>query len=188
MRIDDCMIKRIVDIIISALLLIVLSPLILIITILIKIDSHGSVFFIQDRIGLDGKLFKIYKLRTMYTSVKKYEECPKDLKDIRITRIGVFLRRTSLDELPQLINVLKGDMSIVGPRPEMPFIVEKYNARHMERLKVKPGITGLWQINSKKGIPIHENMELDLAYIRNQSLKFDMMIILKTIIFVKKNI
>jgi len=174
--------KRVIDLIVSAVLLIILSPLLAIISLLIKRDSPGPIIFKHNRIGKDGKPFRLYKFRTMYHDTNPYAPCPKQSSDPRITRFGRWLRRTSLDELPQLINVLKGDMSLVGPRPEMPFIVEKYyDDLHRERFKVKPGITGLWQISGDRRHEIHENIEYDLYYIENQSLLLDLVIFLKTI-------
>jgi lipopolysaccharide/colanic/teichoic acid biosynthesis glycosyltransferase len=117
----------------------------------------------------------------MYVDTPVYAITPKSGKDPRITPIGRFLRRSSLDELPQLFNVLKGDMSLVGPRPEMPFIVEQYNDLHRQRLNVKPGITGLWQISADRRIAIHENMDYDMYYINNQSFLLDLVILAKTV-------
>ena len=128
----------------SVVLLFLLLPVISIIALAIKTDSKGPVFFRQDRVGKDGRIFQIYKFRSMLTDADPYSVNPSDQNDPRITRTGRFLRKTSLDELPQIINVLKGDMSFVGPRPEMPFIVAEYDEIHKERLKVLPGITGLW--------------------------------------------
>lgn len=173
--------KRIFDIGVSLLLLILTLPLWAIISILIKIDSPGPVFFIHERVGYKGKRFEMYKFRTMKCDVNPYEESPRTPGDPRLTKIGKFLRKTSLDELPQLLNVLKGDMSLVGPRPEMPFIVEKYNEWQKMRLNAIPGITGLWQILGRKDIPLHENLEYDFYYIKNRSFLFDLVILLKTI-------
>jgi lipopolysaccharide/colanic/teichoic acid biosynthesis glycosyltransferase len=117
----------------------------------------------------------------MQADVAPYEEAPLERTDPRVTRFGRFLRKTSLDELPQLINVLRGDMSMVGPRPEMPFIVDKYEEWQRRRLDVKPGITGLWQIVGRKDLPLYLNLEYDFYYIRNQSLLLDLMILIKTI-------
>jgi lipopolysaccharide/colanic/teichoic acid biosynthesis glycosyltransferase len=117
----------------------------------------------------------------MRTETDPYCPAPTESDDPRVTRFGRFLRRTSLDELPQLLNVLRGEMSLVGPRPEMPFIVEKYEPWQRRRLDVKPGITGLWQVIGRKNLPLHLNMEYDLYYIKNQSLLLDIEILLKTI-------
>src|SRR6202035_5469849 len=138
--------------------------------------SPGSAFFIQKRVGRNGELFKIYKFRSMYTDAPKYDFSPTSSSDPRITKIGRFLRRMSLDELPQLINVFLGNMSLVGPRPEMPFIVERYSAEQRRRLEVLPGITGLWQLSADRAFPIHENMEYDLYYMRNRNFFMDVAI------------
>ena len=181
-------VKRVLDIFISAILLICSLPALLFFAILIKKSSPGPISFIQERVGQDGNIFKMYKLRSMYLEANSYAECPDSLNDPRITRIGKFLRRTSLDEMPQLINVLKGDMSIVGPRPEMPFIVAQYNDIQKERLRARPGITGLWQISHKRGEPIHENIDYDLYYIENQSFTLDLAIILGTVFSILQGI
>ena len=175
------LIKRIIDLLFSFAGLIVFFPLWLLIIILIKIDSKGRALFTQERVGKDGKFFKMFKFRTMKKDADLYEEAPKSPHDKRITRIGRFLRKTSLDELPQLINVLKGEMSLVGPRPEMPFIVKSYTKWQKKRLEVKPGLTGLWQILGRKDLPLHENIEYDFYYIQNQSLLLDLVIMIKTI-------
>lgn len=181
-------IKRILDIIISTVILVCLSPMLLIFATIIKMDSSGPVLFIQERVGKGGKIFKMYKFRTMHLGADKYERCPESLNDPRITRVGKFLRRTGFDELPQLFNVLYGEMSIVGPRPEMKFIVEKYNNLQKERLRVKPGITGLWQISHKRGSPIHESIDYDFYYIENRSFTLDLAIILGTLFSIYKGI
>ena len=124
----------------------------------------------------------------MRTDADPYAVNPLDPRDGRVTRVGRFLRKTSLDELAQLINVLKGDMSLVGPRPEMPFIVETYNEIHRERLKVLPGITGLWQLSGDRKLAIHENMDYDLYYIRNMSFSLDVAILLETLLFAFRGI
>jgi lipopolysaccharide/colanic/teichoic acid biosynthesis glycosyltransferase len=138
---------------------------------------------VQKRVGKNGKLFNIYKFRSMYTSTPQYDVSPTQSSDPRITRLGKFLRRTSLDELPQLINVFLGDMTLVGPRPEMPFIVDRYGDQHRRRLQVVPGITGLWQLSADRALPIHENMEYDLYYIRNRTFFMDIAILLHTLLF-----
>jgi len=118
----------------------------------------------------------------------KYDFSPQASDDPRITRVGRFLRRTSLDELPQLLNVLKGDMSLVGPRPEMPFIVEQYSPIHRQRLQVTPGITGLWQLSADRAFLIHENIQYDLYYIRNRSFFMDLAILLHTVVFAMRGV
>jgi len=172
--------KRAADIAVSFALLLMALPIGLLIALAVKLDSAGVVIFSQERAGQNGKPFRIMKFRTMFAKSARYEFSPKDSGDPRITRTGRFLRKTGLDEIPQLINVLKGDMSLVGPRPEMEFIVKEYSEIQKERLKVKPGITGLWQISEHRRAPIHENMEYDLYYIENQSLLLDLAILLRT--------
>jgi exopolysaccharide biosynthesis polyprenyl glycosylphosphotransferase len=175
--------KRMVDLIVSSLALVLISPLLVLIAFLIRLDSPGSAFFIQKRVGRNGELFNIYKFRSMYTDAPKYDFSPTMSSDPRITRIGRFLRRTSLDELPQLINVFLGSMSLVGPRPEMPFIVQDYTSEQRQRLQVIPGITGLWQISADRAFLIHENIQYDLYYLRNRSFFMDIAILVHTLIF-----
>ena len=182
----ESILKIIFDYIFSFLFLLIISPLWLIISILIKKDSKGPVMFKQKRVGINGKLFTIYKFRTMHTNSSKYDYCPNGKEDSRITKLGRFLRKTSLDEIPQFLNVLKGDMSVVGPRPEMPFIVDQYEDIHRERLKVNPGITGFWQISKYRSQLIHKNIELDLYYIYNQGFILDLVIIIKTLFLAMK--
>ena len=180
--------KRLFDICMALTCLSLFSPIITVIALAIKIDSKGPVIFKHKRVGINGKLFDIFKFRSMTTETDPYSVNPTDQSDTRITKTGRFLRKTSLDELPQLINVLKGDMSLVGPRPEMPFIVEQYNEIHKERLKVLPGITGLWQLSGDRARAIHENMDYDLYYIRNKSFSLDIAILIETLIFAFKGI
>ncbi len=174
------LIKRLFDVAFSAFALMLLSPVFAIVSILIRLDSEGPIFFRQKRVGLNGKEFSLLKFRTMQTTAPKYAVNPLNSTDPRITKVGRWLRRSSLDEVPQFINVLMGDMSVVGPRPEMPFIVNEYDEVHRERLLVKPGITGIWQIPAVRGEPIHANIEYDLFYLENQSLLLDAIIILRT--------
>ena len=181
-------IKQSIDYFTSVLLLIMFSPFFILFALLIKIDSKGPVFFKQDRIGKNGKIFTIYKFRSMVSDAEPYEVNPIDTKDARITRFGRFLRKTSLDEIPQLINVLKGEMSLIGPRPEMPFIASEYTDIHKERLKILPGITGLWQLSGDRKKAIHENMEYDLYYKNNMSFFLDLAILLETLIFAFRGI
>lgn len=173
--------KRLLDIAIASFLLLLSLPFIPVISILIRISSPGPAIFRHERIGKDGKSMIMYKFRTMYRDVNEYEEAPIRKNDPRVIPIGRFLRRTSLDELPQLWNVLKGEMSMVGPRPEMKFIVDKYEPWQRRRLSVLPGITGLWQISGRKDLPLHANLEYDFYYIQNQSLLFDLIILLETV-------
>jgi exopolysaccharide biosynthesis polyprenyl glycosylphosphotransferase len=180
--------KRLVDIILSLTLMVLGSPLLLLLGILVGLDSSGPVLFRQKRVGKDGKQFSMFKFRTMFTQVSPYELSPTKSVDPRITRLGRFLRRTSLDELPQLINVLQGNMSLVGPRPEMPFIVAQYSDRHKTRLQVKPGITGLWQLSGDRAFLIHENIDYDLYYIQHRNFFMDLAILLHTAIFAMRGV
>jgi lipopolysaccharide/colanic/teichoic acid biosynthesis glycosyltransferase len=173
--------KRSFDVLGSLLLLVVLSPLLFLTAILIKLDSPGPVFFRHDRVGRHGRHFLLWKYRSMKTSVPKYEMSPRSSADVRLTRVGRLIRRLSIDELPQLFNVLQGQMSLVGPRPEMPFIVARYRPLERQRLAAKPGITGLWQISAARSFPIHEHLHYDLHYIRNQNAILDCAILLRTI-------
>jgi exopolysaccharide biosynthesis polyprenyl glycosylphosphotransferase len=195
--------KRTFDLLVSALAILLLLPLWLLIALLIKLDSKGPVFYTQERVGMDGRLFLLYKFRTMKAGAdpqlhREYQKAfiagraeanlgddskptYKLLTDPRITRIGKFLRRTSLDEVPQLFNVLSGDMSVVGPRPPIPYEVEAYELWHRKRLDMKPGVTGLWQVSGRNRLPFEEMVRLDLFYIENWSLLLDLKIILRTV-------
>jgi exopolysaccharide biosynthesis polyprenyl glycosylphosphotransferase len=179
-------IKRIMDLVVTIIGLFVFGPVMLLLSFLIKKNSPGPAIFKQKRVGLNGKHFYIHKFRTMYTDTPKYAVTPENREDPRITKIGKFLRRTSLDELPQLFNVIKGDMSLVGPRPEMPFIVDTYSAIVKERLKVKPGITGMWQISADRAKQIHDNIDYDLYYIENFSPLLDIVIMVRTVLMTIK--
>ncbi|MED5475171.1 MAG: sugar transferase [Candidatus Neomarinimicrobiota bacterium] len=181
-------ILRFFDLIVSLIACIFILPIFFVISIIIFIDDGFPIFFYQKRIGLRNKKFDIYKFRSMYNSVEKYDISPSKQYDKRITKIGNFLRKTSLDELPQFFNVLKGDMSIVGPRPEMPFIVEEYNEFERFRLKIKPGITGAWQVSPTRNSPIHYNVDYDIYQIINNSLRYNIKQILKTIIWAGKGL
>jgi exopolysaccharide biosynthesis polyprenyl glycosylphosphotransferase len=196
--------KRISDIIIASLTLALLSPFWLMIALLIKFDSKGPVFYAQERVGMDGRIFVVYKFRTMRVDAdseihREYQRkfiaghaeanvgdakkpAYKLRDDPRITRVGRVLRRLSLDEVPQLFNVLRGDMSVVGPRPPIPYEVEAYELRHRKRLDMKPGLTGLWQVSGRNRLPFEEMVKLDLFYIENWSLLFDLKIILRTVL------
>ncbi len=178
-------IKRIIDIVISSVALLLLFPLILLIMILVKIESKGPAFFKQERVGKDGKVFLLYKFRSMYQHAEK-ETGPilAEKNDQRVTKIGRILRRIRFDELPQLWNVLKGDMSLVGPRPERPFFVEKFKREipgYVERLQVRPGITGLAQVHLTYDISPIDKLRYDLLYVRRYSIPLDLDIILRTI-------
>jgi exopolysaccharide biosynthesis polyprenyl glycosylphosphotransferase len=180
--------KRYLDLLLAVAILILLLPIFLIISIAIKMESKGSAIFIHDRVGKGGSIFKLYKFRTMYNDTNPYAVNPIDQNDSRITRVGRFLRKTSLDEIPQIFNILKGEMSFVGPRPEMPFIVEQYDEFHKERLKVTPGITGLWQLSGDRKKAIHENMDYDLYYKKHVSFFLDLAILIETMIFAFRGI
>lgn len=185
------MLKRLMDFFISFIFLLLSSPLFLIIAILIKLDSRGSVFFNQTRIGQHGKPYLMYKFRTMYVGVKdtwleRFD--PEDIEnyvfqeeeDPRITRVGKFLRKWSLDELPNLLNVIIGNMSLVGPRSEMPEIVKHYPPEARKRLEVKPGITGLSQVRGRAELPLGETLRTDIEYVENHTIWLDIKILLKT--------
>lgn len=159
--------KRVVDVAVSAVSLTFLSPVLAAAAMAVKLNSHGPVIFRQMRVGRNGARFEMFKFRTMHMDCAAYARSPVSGKDPRITRVGRFLRHTCIDELPQLINVLRGEMSLVGPRPEMPFIVESYEAVHRQRLTVKPGITGLWQLSADRRAPIHQNISYDLYWIQD---------------------
>jgi exopolysaccharide biosynthesis polyprenyl glycosylphosphotransferase len=179
-------IKRAFDLAFASCVLFLASPILIIISILIKLDSKGPVFYWQDRVGLDGEVFKVMKFRSMRTDAEQASgPVWSQKKDPRTTRLGKILRRFSLDELPQLLNVLKGDMSIVGPRPERPHFVEKFKEqvpRYLERHHVKTGMTGWAQVNGLRGnVSIEDRTKFDIFYIENWSLTFDLKIILKTI-------
>ncbi|MCD6326195.1 sugar transferase [bacterium] len=173
--------KRLMDLSLSAFFLAISLPIWAVVSTAIKLDSKGSVLFRQTRIGQHGAEFIIYKFRTMFSDVRVFEHAPTHKEDARITRVGKILRRTSLDELPQLLNVLIGNMSLVGPRPEMPFIVAQYNTWQRKRLDAKPGITGLWQVLGRKNLPLEENLQYDFYYIKNRSILMDITILLKTV-------
>ena len=180
--------KRVLDCAGAAVLFVFCLPLFAIFAILIRFDSKGPALFRQERIGINGRRFRMFKFRTMYREAPAYAYSPQAAHDPRVTPIGRFLRRTSLDELPQLLNVLEGSMSLVGPRPEMPFIVEGYGDVHRQRLQVKPGITGLWQLSGDRAYQIHENIDYDLYYIRNRNLFMDFAILLHTTIFAMRGV
>ncbi|CEH33749.1 sugar transferase [Romboutsia lituseburensis] len=183
-------IKKIFDIISSALGIVILSPLFLIVSILIKLDSPGKVLFIQDRLGKDGKVFKIYKFRTMCdNAINIGNGLFTDEADSRITKIGSFLRKTSIDELPQLFNILKGDMSLVGPRPPVPnfpYKYDEYSEVQKIRFEMLPGITGWAQVVGRNSIDWDERITLDIDYVKNYSFLWDIKIIILTLAKVVK--
>lgn len=175
-------VKRLFDIFVSLALLLLIWPLLLLIAVLIRLESTGPAIFRQRRAGYKGKPFTLYKFRTMKINVEHYGVSPQSGDDTRLTRIGKFLRETSLDELPQLWNVLNGSMSLVGPRPLYERQAEKWNDRQRRRLDIRPGITGWAQIKGRGEIPIEEKIELDIYYLENRSLMLDLKIIVYTVL------
>jgi lipopolysaccharide/colanic/teichoic acid biosynthesis glycosyltransferase len=179
--------KELFDRIISIIALIILLPYFFIIAILIKLDSKGPIFFLQERAGKNGKIFKIIKFRTMLSGADKITNTsivPENSP--YITRIGKLLRRYSIDELPQLLNVIKGEMSLVGPRPALPYQIKKYSELQKKRLLMKPGITSWAAINGRNKLTWKERIEYDIYYVDNWSMWLDIKIIIKTVIFVIK--
>ncbi len=172
--------KRLMDLVLSSLLLVIMLPVMVVIAVVISINPGGPVMFKQQRVGLNGRSFSILKFRTMFVSSSVFGFKPESEEDPRVTPIGRFLRRSSLDELPQLINVIKGEMSLVGPRPEQPFLVERYETWQKSRLSVLPGMTGWWQVNGRKQ-PMHDYVSEDLYYIKHRSILFDFYIMMRTI-------
>ncbi|MDQ6661646.1 MAG: sugar transferase, partial [Chloroflexota bacterium] len=185
-------ITRLVDSIVATSILIIGSPILLLIALAIRLNSPGWVIYQQTRIGLNGRPFKMYKFRSMYQNADQvrvtllaHNEAQGPLfkmkEDPRITAVGKFLRRTSIDELPQLLNVVKGDMSLVGPRPPIPQEVAQYEEWQKGRLAIKPGLTGLWQVRGRSNLSFDEGVLMDLYYIENWSLRLYFQILLRTI-------
>jgi len=184
-------IKRTFDMVMTLLLLLLLWPLMVVIGLAIRLDSPGPAIFRQQRVGENGRLFWMLKFRTMSVDAEvrgpqlgfdaQGNAVYKWPEDQRVTRVGKLLRRTSLDEMPQFLNVLRGEMSLVGPRPEMLFLVERYDTWQRQRLAVPPGLTGWWQVSGRSNLPMHLNTQFDLYYIRNYSLWLDLIILWKTI-------
>ena len=183
--------KRIGDIVLSIIGIIVTLPITLIVAVLIKIEDGGSVFFSQTRVGKHGAEFKMYKFRSMRPDAEKIKKelmnqnemsgpMFKMKNDPRITKIGHFIRKTSIDELPQLLNILKGEMSIVGPRPSLPHEVKEFEPWMLERLDVKPGLTCFWQVSGRNAIGFEDWMKLDVKYVRERNLLLDIKLIFKT--------
>ena len=192
-KINYMSVKRVFDLVISTIGLIILSPIFLILAIIVKLDSKGPVFFAHTRYGKNGKKFKMYKFRTMYENaqdmindftpeqMKEWKENFKLQDDPRITKVGKFLRKTSLDELPQIVNIIKGDLSIIGPRPVIEEELEKYGEHKEKFLSVTPGLTGYWQANGRSSTTYEQRMEMELYYIDHISPKLDFKIFFKTI-------
>ncbi len=198
------LVKRVLDVVMALVALVVAGPLMLVIALLVKRSSPGPVLFTQERLGRDGKPFSFYKFRSMKNDSNDAihrqfaamfisgdesgcaqsnagEKVFKLKTDPRVTTIGAWLRKTSLDELPQLFNILKGEMSVVGPRPPIAYEIENYQPWHMERLKAVPGLTGLWQVSGRSSVSFEEMVRLDVKYINNWSIWWDFAIILRTI-------
>lgn len=184
-------IKRILDFIIAATATVVLSPVLFITAVAIKIDSKGPVIFKQDRLGLKGRPFKIYKFRSMATGAEKTGTGVYSFKgDSRITKVGRFIRATSIDELPQLFNILKGEMSLIGPRPALtyhPWPIEQYSEHQKRMFDALPGITGYAQVHGRKEVPWPERIELNIYYVDNVSFLMDMKILFSTVFKVLTN-
>ena len=184
-------VKRIGDIVLSLLGIIATSPIMIIVSIIIKLEDGGEIIFSQERVGKDGKLFRMYKFRSMKPNAEEIKEklmnknemsgpMFKIKDDPRITKIGRFIRRTSIDELPQLLNVLKGEMSIVGPRPSLPHEVEEFEPWMLKRLEVRPGLTCFWQVCGRNSIDFENWMKLDVKYVNERNLLLDIKLILMT--------
>ena len=174
--------KRLLDLIVSVTGLAITSPLLAAIAIAIRLDSTGPVVFAQERVGLHGRRFTMYKFRSMRANSEGSADAPsKQPDDPRVTRVGRVLRRSSLDELPQLLNVLRGDMTLVGPRPELPSLTSTYEPWQWQRACVPAGLTGWWQVNGRSDRPLHLHTDDDLYYLSNCSLRLDLRILLLTI-------
>jgi len=182
----DSVTKRCFDVVVCIVLSIPAAAIIILLAIVVLIFEGRPVFFVQQRAGKKGKLFLMPKIRTLRSGPKACEQSCESDKELFLTVTGGFLRRHRLDELPQIFSVLRGQMSLVGPRPELPNIVATYSPIHSKRLAVKPGITGLWQIKGSRKAAIHKNIKYDLYYLRKASLWLDIKILIKTIPFVLK--
>ena len=179
------MIRRALDIAVSTVALVLTSPLIALAALAVRLESRGHPIYRQRRVGRDGRPFDVLKLRTMVDGAEGMGAgLAVNENDSRITRVGALMRRTSLDELPNLLNVLRGDMSLIGPRPTIPVQVEQYTPRQRERLAIKPGITGWAQVNGRASLPWAERIELDLFYIAHRSLMLDLRILWRTVTMV----
>jgi lipopolysaccharide/colanic/teichoic acid biosynthesis glycosyltransferase len=192
-RCDDPYVDRIkplIDITVALVVLVLLSPLLLAIALAVCLESSDPCIFVQRRVGKDGHLFPMYKFRTMIDDRRKgrasysgpeRRRTHKSSRDPRVTRVGRLLRKTSLDELPQLFNVLRGEMSLVGPRPELPSIVDRYEPWQHERHLVRPGLTGWWQVSERGKQPMHEHTQFDIEYVRRVSFRLDLEIVVRTV-------
>lgn len=185
--------KRCIDLTLSLIGMIVLIPVFIITAIAIKIESKGKVIFVQERVGYKGQIFKMYKFRSMVSNAEELKSKLLDKnemsgpmfkmkEDPRVTKVGKFIRKTSIDELPQIINVIKGEMSLVGPRPSLPSEVENFEPWMMERLSVKPGLTCYWQVSGRSDIDFEDWMKLDIRYVREKNLLVDIKLVLKTLL------
>jgi lipopolysaccharide/colanic/teichoic acid biosynthesis glycosyltransferase len=174
-------VRRALDVVVAALALALCSPLLLLAMIAIRLESRGGVIYRQRRVGIDGRVLEVYKLRTMVHGAEHIGAGLRiDAGDERVTRVGSLLRRTSFDELPNLVNVLGGEMSLIGPRPTLPEQVAQYTPRQRGRLAVKPGLTGWAQVNGRASLPWSERIELDLYYVEHRSLALDLKILART--------
>lgn len=209
--VDGFVTKRVVDVVLAAILVVILGPLLAVVGLAIKIDSPGPAFFLQDRVGAkrakrangeawDRSVFRAYKFRSMYHEADEHlhrryikdfvngdatenEDGPKFkmVSDLRVTRVGRLIRRTSIDELPQLFNVLKGDMSLVGPRPVPTYEVDDYSPHHFQRFESLPGISGYWQVYGRGSVPFEEMMQMDIFYVKNRTLLMDLKLLVLTL-------
>lgn len=184
------LLKNIFDYIVASISMLFLSPIFLIISIIIKLDSSGPIFFKQERLGRNGEVFKIYKFRTMINNAEKIGSGLRiEKNDSRITKFGNYLRKTSLDELPQFINIIRGEMSFVGPRPPVvyhPYKIEEYTVHTKKRFEVKPGITGLAQVTGRNNLTWDERIEYDVMYVENFNFFYDIKLLFKTVYKVVK--
>lgn len=183
--------KRFFDVVCSLFALIILLPILIIVAVCIKLESKGPLIFVQERIGLNGKKFNMYKFRSMVENAEELKEkltkknersgpMFKMKHDPRVTKVGSFIRKTSIDELPQLVNILKGDMSIVGPRPSLPKEVEQFKPWMMQRLNVKPGLTCYWQTQGRDDVEFEDWMKLDIKYVNERNFLIDIKLVFKT--------
>ncbi|MGC2401957.1 MAG: sugar transferase [Acidobacteriaceae bacterium] len=187
-RVPYAAVKRCIDVMLGALLILVTLPMWVLAAIMVKVTSRGPILFRHQRTGQFGKPFVMLKFRSMFVDAPKYGRSPEHAGDRRVTRAGRLLRKMSLDELPQLLNVIRGDMSLVGPRPEMPYITDTYTTLQRRRLSVPQGLTGLWQLSGDRRFSIHEAIEYDFYYIENRGVFLDLAILLHTIFFAMKGL